>query len=251
MELGQLLKQVRLEKGLSQRQVCGDVITRNMLSQIENGSAKPSMDTLRYLAGALGKPVGYFLQEESPVAAARQAFSAQEYKTALELLGQGDASAEGLYLEALCSIALAREALDQNKLPYACELLERAAVVGAQTPYYTSDTERGRLLLCCQADSEHTAEYVKQLPSVTPELIARSKAAPPDMQLKWLAAVDTAESALQKGQAFMKMGDYENAAKWFHQAEIAFPRPAAEGLEVCYRELKDFEKAYYYACKCR
>ncbi|WP_353959843.1 helix-turn-helix domain-containing protein, partial [Klebsiella pneumoniae] len=59
MALGELLKQARLEKGLSQRQLCGEEITRNMLSQIENGSAKPSMATLSYLAGRLGKPVSY------------------------------------------------------------------------------------------------------------------------------------------------------------------------------------------------
>ena len=51
MELGQKLRLARQEAGLSQRQLCGEVITRNMLSQIENGSAKPSMETLRYLAG--------------------------------------------------------------------------------------------------------------------------------------------------------------------------------------------------------
>jgi transcriptional regulator with XRE-family HTH domain len=54
MELGQRLRQARLEAGLSQRQLCGDTITRNMLSLIENGSARPSMDTLRCLAARLG-----------------------------------------------------------------------------------------------------------------------------------------------------------------------------------------------------
>ena len=48
MELSQKLKQARLDAGLSQKALCGDQITRNMLSQIENGSARPSMDTLRY-----------------------------------------------------------------------------------------------------------------------------------------------------------------------------------------------------------
>ena len=56
MALSQRLKQARLEAGLSQKALCGDRITRNMLSQIENGSARPSMDTLRYLAQQLGKP---------------------------------------------------------------------------------------------------------------------------------------------------------------------------------------------------
>ena len=34
MELGEKLLQARQEAGLSQRQLCGDVITRNMLSLI-------------------------------------------------------------------------------------------------------------------------------------------------------------------------------------------------------------------------
>ena len=46
MTLGEKIRQARLEAGLSQRQLCGDTVTRNMLSQIENGSARPSMDTL-------------------------------------------------------------------------------------------------------------------------------------------------------------------------------------------------------------
>ena len=39
MDLGQKLRQARKDAGLSQRQLCGDVITRNMLSQIESGKA--------------------------------------------------------------------------------------------------------------------------------------------------------------------------------------------------------------------
>lgn len=43
MELGEKLRLARLEAGLSQRALCGDEITRNMLSRIENGAARPSM----------------------------------------------------------------------------------------------------------------------------------------------------------------------------------------------------------------
>ena len=65
MELGARIRQARLDAGLSQRQLCGDVITRNMLSQIENGSARPSMDTLKYLAQQLGTTISYFLDEQA------------------------------------------------------------------------------------------------------------------------------------------------------------------------------------------
>ena len=91
MELGKRLKEVRLSLGLSQRELCGDEITRNMLSQIENGSAKPSMDTLKYLASRLGKPIGYFLEEEivpdhQPILDARQAWCKQDAQGVLDAL---------------------------------------------------------------------------------------------------------------------------------------------------------------------
>lgn len=63
MTVGEKLRQARLDAGLSQRELCGECITRNMLSQIENGVANPSMATLQYLAGALKKPVSYFLED--------------------------------------------------------------------------------------------------------------------------------------------------------------------------------------------
>ena len=56
MNLGEKLRLARVEAGLSQRELCGDRITRNMLSQIENGLASPSVATLQYLAQG---PVSY------------------------------------------------------------------------------------------------------------------------------------------------------------------------------------------------
>ena len=50
MTLGQKLRQTRLSKGLSQSQVAGGCVTRNMLSQIENDQASPSMRT-SFVAG--------------------------------------------------------------------------------------------------------------------------------------------------------------------------------------------------------
>ena len=58
MTIGQRILTARQEAGLSQRQLAGESITRNMLSAIEHDKAKPSLDTLQYLSGVLGKPVG-------------------------------------------------------------------------------------------------------------------------------------------------------------------------------------------------
>lgn len=52
-ELGKLIKEARISKKMTQSEVVGSFITRNMLSQIENGLATPSIRTLQYLAGIL------------------------------------------------------------------------------------------------------------------------------------------------------------------------------------------------------
>ena len=59
--LGERIKETRLEKKLTQKEVSGDFITRNMLSQIENGLAYPSIKTIEYLAKKLDKPITYFM----------------------------------------------------------------------------------------------------------------------------------------------------------------------------------------------
>ena len=63
MTLGQKIKAARLERGMTQKELVGDYITRNMLSKIENDSATPSVRTLEYLARALDLPTSYFLSD--------------------------------------------------------------------------------------------------------------------------------------------------------------------------------------------
>ena len=78
---------------MTQREVVGEYITRNMLSKIENNSATPSVKTLEYLAAKLGLPAGYFVSEElvavvpESMQAARQAYAEGKYTQALEWLG--------------------------------------------------------------------------------------------------------------------------------------------------------------------
>ena len=139
MELGEKLRQARQEAGLSQRKLCGEYMTRNMLSLIENGTAKPSMDTLRYLAGQLGKPVGFFLEEDavlSPnqtlMAEARQKWAqgqVQEVWLLLKNFRQPDPVLEWQwrYLSALADMEAAKLAARTGRERYALQLLEEAA----------------------------------------------------------------------------------------------------------------------------
>lgn len=63
LTLGQKIKQARLDKGMTQQNVVGNFITRNMLSKIENDVANPSIRTIEYLSTKLDKPISYFLED--------------------------------------------------------------------------------------------------------------------------------------------------------------------------------------------
>lgn len=63
MDIGGKIKTIRIEKLMTQKELSGELITRNMLSQIENGVAQPSLSTVCYLAKRLGVPAGYLLSE--------------------------------------------------------------------------------------------------------------------------------------------------------------------------------------------
>lgn len=63
MNIGNKIKQLRTEKLMTQSELAGTEITRNMLSRIENGAALPSLGTVVYLAERLGVPAGYLLSE--------------------------------------------------------------------------------------------------------------------------------------------------------------------------------------------
>jgi transcriptional regulator with XRE-family HTH domain len=61
--IGEKIRELRLKKGMTQRELAGDRITRNMLSLIESGSASPSIQTLQYISERLKTPLAYFFSE--------------------------------------------------------------------------------------------------------------------------------------------------------------------------------------------
>lgn len=261
MELGKRLKQARLEAGLSQRQLCGELITRNMLSQIENGSARPSMDTLRQLAARLGKPMGYFLEEQAVTSPNQDCMArarAAEPKGALEILAdyQGPDpvfDSERWLLEALACLQLAQTAIAETRLGYAASLLERAAVAGALTPYYTPETERRRLLLCHRAKYFPAEELAVRLPDLGSELCLRAEAALAQKQFsRCIHLLESCEEPDERwhflyAECLLAQKDYAAAAG--HYLQSPQTTPVFAKLEECYRELEDYKLAYFYACK--
>ncbi len=64
MELGEKIRARRIELEMTQKDLAGEEITRNMLCQIEKGKSMPSLPTLLYLAKRLKMPAGYFISDE-------------------------------------------------------------------------------------------------------------------------------------------------------------------------------------------
>lgn len=261
MDLGQKLKQARQEQGLSQRQLCGNVITRNMLSLIENGAASPSMDTLRYLAGRLGKPMGYFLEEEAVTSpnqvvmeGARAAFDHGDHDRALKELEQYRRpdpifDREEALLRSLSLLSLAEEAISRGKRPYVQYLLDLAKAAGEQTPYCKQELERRRLLALGQL-------IPSELPPMDDrELLIRAEASLKQRKheeaARYLEAAQVRSGPhwnFLRGQAYLDSCDYAAAQTCLEAAWDYAPKTCAAFLEQCCREQEDFKGAYRYAC---
>lgn len=217
MTLGEKLRQVRLQAGLSQRALCGDVITRNMLSQIENGTAQPSMATLQYLAGKLQKPVSYFLEE------------ARETSPLARLIRD----------------------LEQAKSPADVDALWEQC---SDAPDWI---RRQAILLRARLDPEGSLPLTAQLPELDTELMLRARAALVGNQaqraISCLNACEGRDATWQltMGEALLLQKNYAQAVHHFHIAEEYYPHRTSAVLEVCYRELEDYQKAYHYACRVR
>ncbi len=253
MELGEKIRTARLEAGLSQRQLCGDTITRNMLSQIENGTARPSMATLRVLAARLHKTVGYFLEEavscnQALMEQVRQAQHQQVPALLQDYVGPDPVfDRERYYLESNAYLALAKQAAAEGKGPYALSLLEKSRQAGENTPYY--DPLPG-LLLAYELEPAKARRLCEALPDESPVTLLRAHGAV--QEGKWTLALAYLDTLQEKsGQAWHLEGEARYGLGQYAQAIDAYLKSGIEAyaqLESCYKELGDYEKAYFYAC---
>ena len=260
MELGEKMKQARLAAGLSQRQLCGDTITRNMLSQIENGTARPSMDTLRILAGRLGKSVSYFLEEEAVTSPnrqvmerARDAFLRQNFREILQILEEFRGpdpvfEAERRLLRNEALLSLAGEAVRENREGYALECLEALGQV--RDGYCAGMLERRRMLLLAKLRPRSN-----KLPDMDEELLMMAEAAlgagAYARSGHLLEAMENRESAawnFLRGHVYEEERAYAPAVECYLRAEPELGEAVWPKLERCFRELGDYRRAYEYAC---
>ena len=171
MNIGKRIRQLRLSKLMTQADLAGDQITRNMLCNIERGTALPSLPTAMYLAGRLGVPVGLLLAEEGgefpyrkmiEMPNIRRAFAAGDFTGCLSLLHSSFPAERDDELSLLCAEAefgAARNAFEEGRFRRAAAAFDRGVTAAGQTVYDT-DSLRAR-----------TAVYFRYLSGVSPLLL--------------------------------------------------------------------------------
>ena len=238
MTMGQRILQARLAAGLSQRELAGEEITRNMLSSLEHDAATPSLATLRYLACRLGRPVSYFLGEDASEGIA--AFEAGAWRRSLELMTQ----AERRWLEPLALLREAEQAVSAGQLPYARSLLERLERL--VSPLFGPELRRKTAILRCRCGL--SAEIPEDSALLLKAERALSENRWPDAR-RYLLARDHRDARWHHlmGECCFHAGDYAEAKEHYHRCEESCD--VRGRLEICYRELEDFRMAYFYAKK--
>lgn len=257
MGLGARIRQARLESGLSQRQVCGGFMTRNMLSLIENGAAQPSVETLTYLAQRLGKPASYFLDEggfsssnTALMAQLRSAFAEEKHAEMLKLLEDYAApdaifDEEAALLRESACLFLAEQAVKEQRLPYAKHLLEQVRCEGL----YTEGLRQRKWLL------ESRCGDVSEPHFLDPYLIVRARQLLEQGNATGAAALldVVTERDVQwlflRADCYLVLEEYAAAVPLLQRAENAGVTDAVAKLERCYTALEDYKMAYLYACK--
>lgn len=137
MNIGEKIRSLRVAKLMTQSELAGNQITRNMLSCIETGSAHPSLSTIVYIAGRLNVPVGFLLAEEgdeivyqkmNSLANIKRAFKAGDWTGCRALCKSScpEPDDEIRLLLANCDLEIACDAFRHGKLRLSCRFFDEA-----------------------------------------------------------------------------------------------------------------------------
>ena len=148
MHIGEKIKRLRTAKLMTQSELVGGEITRNMLSRIENGAAQPSMSTVKYIAERLNVSAGFLLADEddeilyfksAEIGNIKKAYVNKNYSLCREMCKNSEWSDDELKLMLAESTAyVAIEEFCHGNLRKAAELFDEAAGYCAETIYDSS-----------------------------------------------------------------------------------------------------------------
>lgn len=282
MTLGEKIRNLRNAKMMTQSELAGTVITRNMLSQIENGAAMPSLPTLMYLADKLKVPAGYLIADDeseliyrkiSCIDNVKRAYSEGEYRIcrSICLNELGFADDELSLILAGCSLNIGKELFEAGKIRAACAAFDEAIRYCASCAYYTKNivSEIAVYYRYLNRKISHTIYSEEVLPPSSDGLAFS------DPFCKYIIACEAIESgqsamasyivdSLREGsghlhlilqaKSLMREQEYTAAAAALQEVlrcDIIIVSPLLYDilcdLEVCCKEISDYKHAYEYS----
>lgn len=281
--LGAKVKQLRQAAQMTQVELAGDFITRNMLSQIENGSAQPSLPTIQYLANRLNIPAGYFFAEETDefsyrkmhkIGAIRQAYADHAWQRCVELcqdiLDGNDDELNLILCRATYQLAL--QSFEEGRLCAAHTGFVQAYEYAAQSVY---DTDSLRKSVYDYLTYLEQFDSALEIPSFVKAPRYDQISDRPGFSFYLLALRRISEGRADMIEQLLDLTELTDEVYVLHiRAKIAMARRAyaeankiiedlidpesganlnksmlyllAGDLEICCRELGDFERAYRY-----
>ncbi len=270
MTLGEKVKAARRAKKLTQAKLAKDKITRNMLSRIESGSANPSLDTIKHIASVLNLPVAYFLSDDDDLLFYEKkekmneiykAYALKDYSYCISKINTfSEVDDELAMIMTLCCFEVGKDSVMRGSLSTALHHLElaseyakktviktehiedliplyRAIATNIQSPLLEFSSE-GYIHGLCETFEYDTYKYLTQ-----------------DFDY---AYTDEAMALHVKAKKLIKERNYKEALKILaraseinhtakYNAYVLFG--IYSDMEICYKQLYDFENAYRYSTK--
>ena len=276
MNIGEKIRKLRTAKLMTQTELAGAEITRNMLSQIENGNAMPSLSTVQYIAKRLNVSTGYLMADENDeqiyckhneISDIKRAYMSGDFRICRDMCAQAHGDDEIKLIHAECALELAIEEFNSGNLREACVCFDEAVEACSQTIYNT-----GHIVAVAGVYFTYMKLFSGTLESgvLDVDAVNVSPAMTNEFCIYWnvlqTESFDiTSEDFLRldsngpysmyiKARYEMGCGNYKEAYGLFYKilfGVAAVPQPVLYfvicDLEVCCKELDDYKGAYQYA----
>ena len=281
MNLGEKIKKLRTDKMMTQSELVGSEITRNMLSRIENGAANPSIDTVCYIAKRLNVSAGYLMADDADeqifrkhreIVNIKKAFMNEDHRICRDMCISAESSDDDEIQMILCEcdLALGIENFNNGNLRESCEFFDEAIENCAGTLYRTDHIiatagvyfrfmRHLSATLCSNVIDEAevniypamTAEFCRYL--LPFEALLEEKQISDD-EIFRTGKADSPFCLHLSAKKRMLFGDFEGAYEDLRAillGETAIPQPVLyfvfSDLEICCKERQDFKGAYEFS----